>query len=87
MANLITMQELSVRNLERLIAEPKAQPTPRNAKLSDAYITDLEKNISQQLGMRVQVRRRGKGKGRLTIHYGSLDQFDQLLAKLGLQLE
>jgi ParB family transcriptional regulator, chromosome partitioning protein len=87
LANLVATQELSVRNLERTIAEPTTPPTVRNPKLSDAYITDLEKNISRQLGMRVQVRRGGKGKGRLTIHYASLDQFDQLLAKMGLQLE
>jgi ParB family chromosome partitioning protein len=87
LADLVVSQELSVRNLERLIAQPGTKPPPRNPKLSDAYITDLEKNISQQLGMRVQVRRRSKGKGSLTIHYGSLDQFDQLLSKLGLQLE
>jgi ParB family chromosome partitioning protein len=87
LANLVATQELSVRNLERMIAEPTTPPTVRNPKLSDAYITDLEKNISRQLGMRVQVRRGGKGKGRLTIHYASLDQFDQLLSKLGLELE
>ena len=87
LADLVVSQELSVRNLERLISQPSTKSPPHNPKLSDAYIADLEKNISQQLGMRVQVRRRGKGKGSLTIHYASLDQFDQLLSKLGLQLE
>jgi ParB family transcriptional regulator, chromosome partitioning protein len=87
LADLVVSQELSVRSLERLIVQPATNPAPTITKPSEAYIADLEKNISQQLGMRVQVRRRGKGKGRLTIHYASLDQFDQLLAKLGLQLE
>ncbi len=35
--------------------------------------------------MRVQVRQAGKkGRGRLVIHYASLDQFDDLLARLGV---
>jgi len=87
LADLVVGQELSVRSLERLIAQPTTKIAPPIPKPSEAYIVDLEKNISQQLGMRAQVRRRGKGRGSLTIHYASLDQFDQLLAKLGLQLE
>ncbi len=87
LADLVVGQELSVRSLERLMAQPGTRVAPPIVKPSEAYIVDLEKNISQQLGMRAQVRRRGKGRGSLTIHYASLDQFDQLLAKLGLQLE
>jgi ParB family chromosome partitioning protein len=88
LAELVVAQDLSVRNLERMIQSPA---TPRAAKspgVGSAYITDLEKTISRQLGMRVQVRRSGsKGRGRLVIHYGSLDQFDQLVAKLGVAIE
>jgi len=87
LADLVVSQELSVRSLERLMDQPHVKPVPSVPKPSEAYIVDLEKNISQQLGMRAQVRRRGKGRGSLTIHYASLDQFDQLLTKLGLQLE
>jgi len=87
LAELVVGQEMSVRSLERMMAQPSAKQVPSIPKPSEAYIVDLEKNISQQLGMRAQVRRRGKGRGSLTIHYASLDQFDQLLAKLGLQLE
>ncbi len=86
-AELAVAQELSVRNLERLIEHRPQTPQTRRPAATDAYITHLEKNISQQLGMRVQVRRRGKGAGRLVIHYASLDQFDQLLARMGLNLE
>jgi len=87
LADLAVSQEMSVRSLERLIAQPSMKVSPPVPKPSEAYIVDLEKNISQQLGMRAQVRRRAKGRGSLTIHYASLDQFDQLLSKLGLQLE
>jgi predicted transcriptional regulator len=48
----------------------------------------LENTLTSQLGLRVQVRSAAKkGKGRLVIHYSSLDQFDQLLERLGVQAE
>jgi ParB family chromosome partitioning protein len=88
LAELAIAQDLSVRNLERVIQTPHVQATKSPASAPSAYIADLEKTISRQLGMRVQVRRAGsKGKGRLVIHYGSLDQFDQLVAKLGVMVE
>lgn len=85
LANLVVVQELSVRNLERLLAGAP-QPPPGKAT-ANAHVLDLEKNLARQLGMRVQVRSMKKGKGRLVIHYGSLDQFDELLNRLGVQAE
>ena len=39
-------------------------------------------------GLRVQLRSAAKkGKGRLILHYASLDQFDELLNRLGVQAE
>ncbi len=38
--------------------------------------------------MRVQVRSATrKGKGRLILHYASLDQFDELLSRLGVRTD
>jgi ParB family chromosome partitioning protein len=89
LADLVVAQELSVRNLERAIQSPTIPPLVKSpATAGSAYITELEKSISRQLGMRVQVRPSGgKGKGRLVIHYGSLDQFDHLVARLGVSIE
>ena len=76
-------QHLSVRNLEQLIADARvSRPT---AAPPTAHLADLEQRLSRDLQMRVQVRQAGKkGRGRLIIHYGSLDQFDDLIGKLGL---
>lgn len=86
LAERIVSQELSVRNLERILdpltppaAVPAAQPSP--------HIRDLERTLASQLGLRVQLRSGQKGKGRLVIHYASLDQFDQLLERLGCKSE
>ncbi len=88
LAELISSQGLSVRNLERLLQAPAADPTPvKSSAASPAHQLDLEKSISRQLGLRVQLRAAKKGKGRLILHYGSLDQFDELMTKLGVNMD
>ncbi len=87
LAEMVVAQELSVRNLERVLQDrPAANPERKTSGLS-AHLADLEKSISGQLGMRVQVRSGPKGRGRLVIHYSTLDQFDDLLQKLGVKAD
>jgi hypothetical protein len=69
-----------------LTATPPEPAAARN-QASSAHLLDLEKSIARQLGMRVQVRSRSKGKGRVVIHYGSLDQFDDLMNRLGVKID
>jgi ParB family chromosome partitioning protein len=91
LANLAVSQDLSVRNLERLITEAAtATPTPPRAAAepATAHLLDLEKSLTRQLGLRVQLRSAAKkGKGRLILHYSSLDQFDELLARMGVSAD
>jgi ParB family chromosome partitioning protein len=89
LATLVLAQDLSVRNLERVMADkpvvPDARPTLPG---TSAHLTDLEKSIARQLGMRVQLRAAGKkGGGRVVIHYSSLDEFDSLLDRLGVKVD
>jgi ParB family chromosome partitioning protein len=87
LAQTAITQCLSVRNLERLLQTRLEESPVRKPTGSVAHISDLEKSLTRQLGMRVQVRSGGKGRGRLVIHYASLDQFDDLLEKLGAHAE
>jgi len=88
LANLVVLQGLSVRNLERVMKEGPKSQAPRAATAVSAHIVDLEKSLSRQLGLRVQVRPSArKGRGRLIVHYGSLEQFDELLSRLGVRTE
>ncbi|MGC4076059.1 MAG: hypothetical protein QM702_03315 [Rubrivivax sp.] len=44
--------------------------------------------MSKTLGTRVQIKAAAqKGKGKLVLHYGSLDQFDDLIGRLGIKLD
>ncbi len=87
LAEIVLAQSLSVRNLERMLQTGGQAPATRKATGSVAHLMDLEKSLSRQLGMRVQVRSTSKGKGRMVLHYASLDQFDELLKKLGVSAE
>ena len=65
-----------------------ATPIQRQAKETEPHLKDLEKTISQQLGLRVQVRTAAKkGQGKLILHYATLDQFDDLIGKLGVKIQ
>jgi ParB family chromosome partitioning protein len=89
LAEMVVAQELSVRNLERLLSDAPDTPdtAPRTSRPLSAHLADLEKTIARQLGMRVQVKGGGKGKGRLVVHYASLDQFDDLLQRMGVRTD
>lgn len=90
LAELVVAQGLSVRNLERLLQQGATTPLPaRTANTPSAHIQDLEKTLSRQLGLRVQVKSSGAkgGKGKLVLHYASLDQFDDLLARLNVSTD
>jgi ParB family transcriptional regulator, chromosome partitioning protein len=53
-----------------------------------AVLADLEQQIAAQLDTRVQIRAgRRKGSGTLCIDFYSLDQFDQLMQRLGVNTE
>lgn len=89
LSELVLKQDLSVRNLERIIQQgPVPGKSPDEPKPASAHVVDLERSISRQLGMRVQVRAvPKKGRGRLVIHYGNLDQFDDLMKRLGVRTD
>lgn len=89
LANLVVIQELSVRNLERMLQEKDGKPQAiRQASVASAHLQDLERSIARHLGMKVQIRASAKkGKGKLIIQYATLDQFDELLGRLGVRVE
>lgn len=92
-AQLVLTQGLSVRNLEKVVEGEKGKtepvaPPPAPLSGAAAHVPDLEKSLTRQLGLRVQLRPAGKkGKGRLIVHYASLDEFDELMSRMGVRVE
>ena len=88
LAKLCVDQGLSVRNLERIMSNGALADKIRSSPGVSPHLLDVEKSVTRQLGMRVQVRNTSaKGKGRLVIHYASLDQFDELMQRMNVQLD
>ena len=80
----------SVRETERRSRElPSASETtssPSTSRLETrtAHVVDLEKRLAQHLGTKVGIHLgRKKGRGRLSIEFFSLEQFDGVLQKIG----
>jgi ParB family chromosome partitioning protein len=88
LAKVVVSQDLSVRNLERLIQSGNEQVAPARTSNGSAHLHDLEKTLTRHLGLRVHLKASAKkGKGKLVIHYNSLDEFDQLMTSLGVKPE
>jgi ParB family chromosome partitioning protein len=83
--------EWSVRRTEQAVAAIAAQTDPaRHAgsrrSSASVHVTALQRQIGESLGTRVTIEQgRAKGSGRLIIEYYSLDQFEGLLRRLGLE--
>lgn len=94
LAKRIVQQDWSVRQTEKAARNlsssapassdsSSASPTRRSA-----HFADLEQQIGRQLGTKVALKAaRKKGAGSVTIHFYDLDQFDQLLQRLGIDPE
>jgi ParB family chromosome partitioning protein len=86
-ARRIIAESLSTRHVERLIQQrrsstPLAAPRPKRP-----LIQDLEERFEAALGAKVQVfESRKKNTGRVVIHYASLDDFDRIAQRLGIEL-
>jgi ParB family chromosome partitioning protein len=83
LAQRVIADGLSVRQTEALAAKSdrpsktnQAESTPKNPD-----ITALERSLTDQLGLRVEVVVSGNG-GTVRIHYRDLDQLDSLLVRL-----
>jgi ParB family chromosome partitioning protein len=81
-ANRIAARHLSVRETEALVQGLLRGPAVKKAKRSDRDLARLEEEVSQRLGTTVEIKPARKGRGKLVVHYSSLDHLDELLKRL-----
>jgi ParB family chromosome partitioning protein len=85
LANKIVMEQLSVREAEKLVQKQTSEPEKEKHKKADKPSRDtqrLQEEISAHLGTRVEIKPGNKGAGKLIIEYTSHDQLEELLSKL-----
>ena len=78
----VARRELSVRETENLVRRRMQRETTPASKVRDPDVVKLENDLGERLGARVQISRKSKGSGTLTIHYGSLDALDGILERI-----
>jgi ParB family chromosome partitioning protein len=83
LAEKIMKDDLSVRQTEDWIARIKRDKPARRTPVKDPVINDLEERFRTLLGTKVSITDRG-GKGRIVVEYYSVDQFNDLIGRLGV---
>lgn len=87
LANRAMAGRLSVREVERLVRRyltGKKQEGTKHEK--QPHIIDLEKKISLQLGTNVVIETRRNGqRGKIIIQFHTLDEFDRIAEKMGIE--
>ena len=81
-ANRIAAKHLSVRETEALVQALLRGPAAKKAKRTDRDLARIEEEVSQRLGTTVEIKAARKGRGKLVLHYSSLDHLDALLKRL-----
>ena len=88
LAERIIKLGLTVREAEGLARGDDADAAKTKAAvkaLKDANTLALEKQLAEALGLKVEVKDKGRAGGQLVIRYRTLDQLDEVCAKLGLR--
>ena len=82
-ANRVAARGLSARETEALVARlARGAGVRKRRRGTDRDLARLEEEVSERLGTRVEIRPSARGRGRVIVHYASLDHLDQLLRKL-----
>jgi ParB family chromosome partitioning protein len=85
LAKIVVQKSLSVRETERLAQEPqttKRTKPERKQPTKSADVAALEKELSDVLGMKVEILDQGEGRGAVSILYRNLEQLDYLIGKI-----
>ena len=83
-ANEIIEKKLSVRQVEKITSEFKKNKTKKISK--DPNILDLEKELSDKIGLKTSIQFNENGSsGSLTLYYSDLNQLDDLMKRLKKQ--
>ena len=81
LAKEIINKKLSVRETEKNTSQYKKNKT--NKKFKDPNITDLEKELSEKIGLKTAIHFNQEGSsGSLTLFYSDLDQLDDIMKRL-----
>jgi len=80
-ARHVVSKGMSVRETERLIKKV-LNPKEKHEKKADPNIVNLQQNLTDKLGARVIFQHGSKGRGKMVIHYNTVDELEGILAHI-----
>jgi ParB family chromosome partitioning protein len=81
-ARQVVAKGMSVRETEQLVKRLLAGPKPGRDPTPDPDIRRLQDDLAERLGAGVVIQHGARGKGRLVVHYNSLDELEGILAHI-----
>lgn len=73
----------SVRELENMAkAKPKTETSVKTPKLKNNFYSEVEISLKNELGRKVDIKSKGKGKGTITVEFYSDDELAEFAKKL-----
>ena len=84
-AREVVSRGLSVRETEQLVGRLRQTDKPnatKSEKTVDPNIERLQNDLAEKLGAKVALQHAVNGKGKLVVHYNSLDELDGILAHI-----
>jgi len=77
-ANKVIEKKLSVRQTESLVKIFK-KDNRKNVRLKDVNISELEKSISEKIGLNVAIKNDKRNKGSITFFHKEIDQLNKII--------
>lgn len=84
-ALMIEKKGLNVREVEMLMRKKKK--SPKKEKIEDIFTKNIEENMKDYLGTKVQIVTKSKEKGKIIIEYFSNDDLDRIMDIIGMDKE
>ena len=83
LAHEIINKKLSVRDIERNTSKYKKTHKKNKKNYKDPNIVDLEKELSEKIGLKTKIEFNNEGSsGSITLYYSDLEQLDDIMRKL-----
>ncbi len=83
LAEKIVREGLSVRQTEALVSAPETKKqAPKSHKIKDKDLTQLEKDLSQKLQIKVQISVAENGSGKIVLNYTQPTELEKIIEKL-----
>lgn len=82
LAARIVAKELSVRQVEELVAKQKEPATPKTKKTKNEDLQQIENELIKNLGLRLKITPNKQGGGKVVLQYASVAELDMIIETL-----